>query len=75
VLTLQQMLDIACRHATRMAEAMVAACQGRALETGERLRMPERRAPRAGTRGQRPEPDTDWERLVSGNSDTRWMHQ
>lgn len=60
---------IASRYATRMADAMIAACVRRAVETGEHLRIPERAAiPR---RGRRPAEDVDWERMVRGNREVR----
>lgn len=73
MLSLQQLLDIACRHATAMSDAMVCACVGRALETGEALRMPRGHAPFV-VRVERPEERIDWELIVRGNSDTRLMH-
>lgn len=73
MLTVQQMLDIACRHVTAMSDAMVAACVQWACDNGEPLRLPARSA-RAPARGERPADATDWERMVRGNSDTRWQH-
>lgn len=72
-MTLQELLDIACRYLTSMADAMVAACLQKAVETGERLVLvgcPEP-APR---REARPEEDLDWERMVRCNTDTRTQH-
>ncbi len=74
MLTLQQMLDIACRYATAMADAMVAACLGRAVETGERLLMPRGHPTPTGRVGTRPAESIEWERMVRGNSDTRRCH-
>ena len=71
--TLQQMLDIAMRHATAMADAMVVACYEKAHELGVRLRAPAAR-PDAPARGQRPAEKADWERMVRRNSDTRRNH-
>lgn len=66
---ISQLAAIASRYATRMADAMIAACVRRAVETGEVLRIPEREAvPR---RGRRPTEDVDWERMVRGNREVR----
>ena len=72
-MTIQQLADIAARHLTRMADAMIAACVARAVETGEPLVVPERGAT-ASIVGARPVERADWERLVRGNSDTRRLH-
>lgn len=72
-MTLQELLDIACRYLTSMADAMVAACLQKAVETGERLDLggfPEP-APR---RAARPVEEVDWERMVRCNTDTRTQH-
>ena len=37
MLTVTELARIASRHATRMADAMIAACARHALETGEKL--------------------------------------
>lgn len=78
-MTLNQLAAIAARHVTRMADAMIAACVARALETGEPLDIPER--PRRGrSRGKRPaivtldEPDGDWDRLMRENRAPRRRH-
>lgn len=67
-----QLAAIASRYATRMADAMIAACVRRAIETGEELRIQERAA--VARRGRRPTEDVDWERMVEGNraSDATW---
>lgn len=76
MLTLQEILDIACRHLTPMADAMVRACVQRAQDTGERIREPTR--PRPTTKSidsyEIDFDDVDWERLMRENSDTRWNH-
>ena len=72
-MTLQDLLDIACRHETAMADAMIAAVVAKALETGVTLcRVPRARmaAPRDGPTI----PFSVWRRYVEGNSDTRWQH-
>lgn len=75
MLSVQQMLDIAFRHATRMADAMVAACVEWSLRAGVVLADPERPRPdRRAPRGRLPEEDVDWRRMVEGNSDSRWTH-
>ena len=79
MLTVQQMLDIAARHFTAMADAMVAACVAKAIEEGLPLVVPERPSGKR-TRGgapARPAPSgerVEWRRLVERNSDTRWQH-
>ena len=40
-MTVQDMLEIACRHETPMSDAMVAACVAWAVETGNRLERPD----------------------------------
>ena len=72
MLSLQKLVEIAARHFTPMADAMVAACVAKAVETGEALDIPEKGAGRI--RGERPAEDVDWERMVTGNGDTRWQH-
>lgn len=72
-MSLQELLDIACRHFTSMADAMVAACLQKAVETGEAIIVRCERE-RRGRRGERPREDTDWRALVEGNTDTRRTH-
>ena len=79
MLTVQQMIDIAARHFTAMADAMVAACVAKALEDGLPLSVPERpsgRSPGGGApaRAVLDGGSVEWQRLVEGNSDTRWQH-
>lgn len=73
MLSLQKLAEIAARHFTAMADAMVAACVAKALETGEVLRMPERSA-RPAIHVERPAEEVNWTRMVEGNSDSRWQH-
>ena len=76
-MTLQEMAEIAARHETRMADAMLLACVERALETGEPLLVPERGGAASGKPRKAPGDDladAEWERLQRGNSDTRWCH-
>lgn len=73
MLSVQQLAEIAARHLTRMADAMVAACVARSLELGEPLEVREPRQ-RPAFVGTRPEEDVDWERMVWGNSDSRGQH-
>lgn len=75
-MTIQQLAAIAARYVTRMADAMIAACLARHLETGEPLDIPERRhESRPAYVGQAASNDEpDWERMVRTNSDTRRMH-
>lgn len=73
-MTIQQMADIAARHFTRMADAMIAACVALSLETGEALRIPERAK---GKRARATYEDAEarmFERMVRTNSDTRSFH-
>lgn len=67
MLTIQQIADIAARHDTAIADATLSACVMRALRTGERLR-PRHRA-RRRRRGERPDDDVDWARMVRTNAD------
>lgn len=73
MLSLQKLVEIAARHFTTMADAMVAACVAKSVETGEVLKIPERPSIPA-PRGKRPTDDVDWEELVTRNSDSRWQH-
>lgn len=76
MLSLQKLVEIAARHFTTMADAMVAACVAKAVETGEALDIPERgRTLRERLPKEDPTPPEDWERMVRTNSDTRRMHQ
>ena len=70
VLTVSQLAAIAARHATRMADAMIAACVRHALETGEKFDIPERTVMPA-RRGKRPSERVDYERMVRSNKATR----
>lgn len=74
MLTVSDLARIASRHATRMADAMIAACVRHALETGEKFDVPLREVmpPR---RGARPEERVDWERMVRSNAETRAMRR
>ena len=75
MLSLQDMLDIAIRYPTRMADQMILACYERAYELGVRLRAPTRPRPNPPPeRGARPRDGTDYERLVTSNTDTRRNH-
>lgn len=71
-MTLTELVGIASRYFTAMADAMVAACVAKALETGEYLEIPERGPSKK--RGEGPEPEPAWKLMVEGNTDTRWMH-
>lgn len=77
MLTVQQMLDIAGKYFTTMANAMIVACVQWANDTGGALVLPER-MPRATVcvpdASIAATADLDWERLVRENSDTRWQH-
>lgn len=70
MLTVTELARIASHYATRMADAMIAACVRHALETGEKFDIPERIvAPRR--RGKRPEERVDYERMARSNRSTR----
>lgn len=71
-MTLSELMAVACRHATAMADAMVEACIERAARTGEPLFAPDDR--RRRTRGARPVEDVDWRRLCEGNRESRAAH-
>lgn len=73
MLSLQTLVEIAARHFTAMADAMVDACVAKSVDTGEVLTIPERQSS-PGPRGTRPTDEVDWEGMVEGNSDTRWLH-
>lgn len=63
----QEILDIASRYNTPMADAMVCACRDWSIESGESLtftRIVEQREPTAAVVS-----DEDWERLSSENAD------
>ncbi len=74
MLTVTELARIASHYATRMVDAMIAACVRHALETGEKFDIPEEIvAPRR--RGRRPEERVDYERMVRSNSETRAMRR
>ena len=75
-MTVQEMLDIAGRCFTSMADAMIRACVDWSVRNKQPLRIPERgHAPRLAERRPPDEPtDEEWRRLVEGNSDTRHQH-
>lgn len=77
----QQMLDIAMRHATTMSDAMIVACFQRAHELGQSLAVPYRTSRVVVTQAvsaiehARVALDAgEYERMVLGNSDTRRNH-
>lgn len=87
MLTVQEMLEIALRHATSMADAMVAACVAWSVETGVKLRGlvrcdargrshwgTERVTAGTGADAAGVVDGVDWERMVRGNKDSRWQH-
>lgn len=74
MLTVTELARIASHYATRMADAMIAACVRHALETGEKFDIPEKIvAPRR--RGKRPKEQVDYERMARSNSETRAMRR
>lgn len=75
MLTVSDLARIASRHATRMADAMIAACVRHALETGEKFDIPERTvAPRR--RGRRPAGrHEDFDRIMRSNRGTEAMRR
>lgn len=77
----QQMLDIAMRHATTMSDAMIVACFQRAHELGQSLAVPYRTSRVVVTQAvsalehARVALDAgEYERMVRDNSDTRATH-
>ena len=79
--SLQELLEIALRYATAMADAMIVACYQKAHEVGVRLVRPKAgRSPRPSARGRDPrlplqeEGEPDWRRLMERNGDTRANH-
>lgn len=78
MLTLQQIADIAGRHYTRMADAMIEACVRHAQETGEKFDIPERcimpRKSRVSRKAERRIAFEEWRRMVERNSDTKEQH-
>ena len=73
-MTLQQIADIAARHFTRMADAMIAACIARSIEVGESLKIPEREKTPGGTLSYEDTKTLMFERMMRSNSDTRSFH-
>ena len=73
MLSLQQLAEIAARHLTAMADAMVVACVAKSIETGEVIVIPERSRMPAACEA-RPTEDVDWVLLVEGNTDTPLCH-
>ena len=70
MLTVTELARIASHYATRMADAMIAACVRYALETGEKFDIPEKTVmPRR--RGKRPREQVDYERMGRSNTATR----
>ena len=76
MLTVTELARIASHYATRMADAMIAACVRHALETGEKFDIPEKTVmPRRRGRRPKDEPtEREWRDLVERNSDTRGHH-
>lgn len=82
MLTIQTLVDIAIRHATYMSDAMIIACIQRHYATGEPLVVPSRShidepaSPGipSGAVVATEVGEGDWQRMVEGNSDTRWQH-
>jgi len=78
-MTIQELCDIALRHRTEMAVAMVAACVERAYRTGEPLVVvwPDESVQadfRARASSHDEVTEDEWRRLVERNGDTRWHH-
>ena len=68
--TVTELARIASRDATRMADAMIAACVRHALETGEKFDIPEQTV-MPTRRCRRPTEHVDYERMVRSNKATR----
>lgn len=71
MLTLAQLMAIALRYPTSMADAMVSACIDRAARTSEALWLPDRRRHGHGRRGARPTEDVDFDRMMRTNAEVR----
>ena len=71
MLTVTELARIASHYATRMADAMIAACVRHALETGEKFDIPEKTVMPRRRRGKRPHEETDFERMARSNRATR----
>lgn len=72
MLSVQRMAEIASRHLTMMADAMIRACVQWAVDNGELISVPERGRTRGITHthgDDRRYRGVDWERMVRGNSD------
>ena len=74
MLSIQEMLDIASRYHTTMADAMIAACAGWALLTATPLVFGKRAAPTRCAEKRPAGPEPDWELMVRFNTDTRAQH-
>ena len=75
--TLQEMLDIAMRYETAMADAMIIACIQCHHETGEPCVIRSRDRLARGQPDRRPAediPEDELRRLVERNADTRMQH-
>lgn len=72
-MTVQEMLDIASRCFTAMADAMIRAGIDWAARNNQPLKIPERdqQGRRAGKRPSDELDDEEWRRLVEGNAETR----
>lgn len=74
MLSIQEMLDIASRYRTTMADAMVAACAGWAVLTATPLVFGRHGAPTRRAEKRPVEAEPDWELMVRCNSDARAQH-
>ena len=74
-MTIQELAEIAARHHTRMADAMIAACVRHSLETGERLVIPERKAGKRRPRKRQATEDElsheEWRVMLEHNAEVR----
>ena len=71
MLSTQELADIAARHLTAMADAMIVACIRHAVETGEKFEIPER-VLMPSRRGKRPKHGRhDYDRMMRSNGETR----
>lgn len=74
MLSIYDLLEIACRYNTAMAEAMTAACL---MALGVTMAVAGREQPTPPPTCSVPdgdEPDLEWDRMVRENTDTRYFH-
>lgn len=78
-MSLSQIASIAARYLTHIADAMIAACIAKAIETGEKLEVPDRRQAQRPKQRRRTQADEEmtadeWRQLVEGNRESSAAH-